>query len=458
MPINSFEDYPMSWRPKLRDNGTTKFQQLVGQLKDDIRTGKLLPGTKLPPQRELADFLDVSLSTITRVYKSCANEGLLRGSVGSGTYVAYDINTNIFEQPAYSTPHLIELGALTPETIQSEDAIALLKEMLQETDVRQLFQYNHEVASWQKDAAVKLIGKMGFSPDPGNILTASGAQNSIAAIFLGLFKPGDKLGTNRYVYPGLKSAANLFGVQLVPISEKNGEMTAEGIEYAVKNEKIKALYVMPDYQNPTTHTMSEKTRKMIAKAAESFNLFVIEDAINSLLSAHPLRPIAAEIPERTIYVISLSKTIMPSLRLAYLSVPKAFYKKLDNALYNLNLSQSSLLQELAARLILSGRVDELLETRRKGLKIRNQIVDEELEGFSVPGNEECINRWLLLPDGITGQQLEIEALQKGVHVYGSERFTVGSTSETAAARLSICSPPSLDELRAGLQIIKNIIK
>lgn len=457
MPVNSFDDYPMSWKPTLRNNGVPKYQQLVTQLKEDIRTGALLPGTKLPPQRELADYLDVSLSTITRVYKMCANQGLLRGNVGSGTYVTYDIDTNIFKQPAYSTPHLIELGALIPETIQGNDAIALLKEMIQETDVRFLFQYNHEVTSWQKDAAVKLIGRTGFFPDPDNILTASGAQNAMAAIFLGLFKPGEKIGTNMYVYPGLKSLANLFGVQLVPISEENGEMTAEGIEYAIRNEKIKALYVMPDYQNPTTHTMSEETRKMIAAVAERFDIFVIEDAINSLLSNHPIPPIAADIPERTIYVISLSKTILPSLRLAYMVVPKKFYQQMDHALYNLNLSQSSLLQELAARLILSGRVDELLKIRRKGLKIRNQIVDEELAGLTVIGNEECINRWLLLPKGISGQQLEMQALQSGVHIYGSERFTVGSTSEQAAARISICTPPSLEELRAGLKIIKKII-
>jgi DNA-binding transcriptional MocR family regulator len=458
MPVNSFDDYPMSWKPKLRDNGIPKYQQLAEQLKEDIRTGMLLPGTKLPPQRELADYLDVNLSTITRVYKICANQGLLRGNVGSGTYVAYDINTNIFKPPEYSTPHLIELGALTPETIQGDDAIALLKEMIRETDVRHLFQYNHEVASWQKNAAVKLIERTGFPPDPEHILTASGAQNSIAAIFLGLFKPGDKIGTNMYVYPGLKSAANLFGVRLVPITEENGEMTEEGIEYAVRNEKIKALYVMPDHQNPTTHTMSAKTRKGIAAAAERCDIFVIEDAINSLLSVRPIRPIASILPERTIYVISLSKAVLPSLRLAYLAVPNAFYKQIDNALYNLNLSQSSLLQELAARLILSGRVDELLETRRKGLTLRNRIVDEELAGLNVIGSEECINRWLLLPEGMSGQQLELEALQRGVHIYGSERFTVGSTSGTAAARISICTPPSLEELRAGLKIIKEIVQ
>jgi DNA-binding transcriptional MocR family regulator len=458
MPVNSFDDYPMSWRPTLHDNGIPKYLQLSEQLKEDIKTGKLLPGTKLPPQRELADFLDVNLSTITRVYKICANQGLLRGNVGKGTYVSYDINTNIFEPPAYSTPHLIELGALTPETIRGKDAIALLQEIMQETDARNLFQYNHEVASWQKEAAVKLIGRTGFSPDANTILTASGAQNSIAGIFLGLFHPGDKVGTDRYVYPGLKSAAKLFGVQLVPIAGKNGEMTAEGIEYAVRNEKIKALYVMPDYQNPTTHTMSLSTRKMIASVAERFGIFVIEDAINSLLSTHPIHPIASYIPERTIYVISLSKTIMPSLRLAYLAVPEAFYKQMENALYNLNLSQSSLLQELAARLILSGRVEELLETRRRGLRIRNHIVEEELTGLTVNGSEECINRWLLLPEGVSGRQFEAEALKRGVHIYGSERFTVGSTSDTAAARISICSPPTLEELRAGLKILKEIIE
>lgn len=68
MPVNSFETYPMSWRPsrrKIERRAQPFYKALAAQLMADIEKGKILPGTKLPPQRELADFLDVNVSTVS---------------------------------------------------------------------------------------------------------------------------------------------------------------------------------------------------------------------------------------------------------------------------------------------------------------------------------------------------------------------------------------------------------
>ena len=100
MPVNSFDDYPMSWRPTIDKTVKPYYVSLAKKLEEDIKRGLLLPGTKLPPQRELADFLDINVSTVVRAFKLCSNKGLLTSTVGSGTYVAYDVVTNIFDTPA----------------------------------------------------------------------------------------------------------------------------------------------------------------------------------------------------------------------------------------------------------------------------------------------------------------------------------------------------------------------
>ena len=61
MPVNSFENYPMSWKPILQRNKKALYLALAEELENDIHAGRLRPGTKLPPQRELADFLDICL-------------------------------------------------------------------------------------------------------------------------------------------------------------------------------------------------------------------------------------------------------------------------------------------------------------------------------------------------------------------------------------------------------------
>ena len=100
MSINSFDNYYMSWKPQLNRTNQPLYISLARQLENDIATGVLRPGTKLPPQRELADFLDINVSTVVRAFKLCSNKGLLTSTVGSGTYVAYDVVTNIFDTPA----------------------------------------------------------------------------------------------------------------------------------------------------------------------------------------------------------------------------------------------------------------------------------------------------------------------------------------------------------------------
>ena len=72
---------------------------IARQLESDIRNGDLLPGTKLPPQRGLADYLDVNVSTVSRAFGICSRKGLLGGTVGSGAFVAYDALAKINVAP-----------------------------------------------------------------------------------------------------------------------------------------------------------------------------------------------------------------------------------------------------------------------------------------------------------------------------------------------------------------------
>ena len=90
MPVNSFENYPMSWKPDISSMKPPLYKSLASAMEDDILNGILKPGDKLPPQRELADFLDINLSTITRAFKICELKGLISGHIGRGTYVSSD--------------------------------------------------------------------------------------------------------------------------------------------------------------------------------------------------------------------------------------------------------------------------------------------------------------------------------------------------------------------------------
>jgi DNA-binding transcriptional MocR family regulator len=353
---------------------------------------------------------------------------------------------------------VIELGSIFPENTLNNEIALYMKKMVLEPSFGDLFRYGHpEGTLWQKEAAVKLIEQANFKTDPQEILLASGGQNAIMAILAGLFKPGDKIGTDPVTYPGMKTAANMLGIQLVAIQQKNNEITQEGLLYACKNENLKGLYLIPDFHNPTTHTMSADTRKMIADVAQKENLIVIEDAIHSLLHENPLAPIAAYAPERVLYICSVSKVISPGLRLAFIVTPEAIKKKLSAALYNMNITVPPMMAELSARIINDGIAETILEKRRAYSREQNAIVNQYLGDYEILGAPECSFRWLIIPEHTTGKDFELRAYHAGVQVYGSERFAVGTVKPQSAVRMAITATENNARLREALKIIRTLL-
>lgn len=114
MPINSFENYPMNWKPDLSNTKPPIYLALVRQLEDDIKAGVLKPGTKLPPQRELTDYLDINLSTVSKAFKICEQKGFLSASVGNGTYISSDVTSDKFLFADKKTRHLLKWVGKTP--------------------------------------------------------------------------------------------------------------------------------------------------------------------------------------------------------------------------------------------------------------------------------------------------------------------------------------------------------
>ena len=75
------------WMPKLEGRTGPKYRAIADAIDEDVKTGVLSPGTRLPPHRDLADHLGVTVTTITRAYTEAARRGLTSGHVGRGTFI-----------------------------------------------------------------------------------------------------------------------------------------------------------------------------------------------------------------------------------------------------------------------------------------------------------------------------------------------------------------------------------
>lgn len=459
MPVNSFDNYPMTWKPDISTISGPLYKALADLLEEDIKNGVLKPGDKLPPQRELADFLDVNLSTISRTFKLCEQKGLISGEVGRGTYISSDANVNSTLLNPANTKNLIEMGATYPPYAQNKYVIKFIENMLRQSNSDKFLEYSSPCGTLaQKSSGAKWLKKINLNITEENILLASGGQNALCAVLSSLFQSGDRIGTDPLIYSGVKTLAKMLGIQLVPIMQEMNEMSPIALKNYCKNNELKGIYLIPDHQNPTTHSMSLKTRKEIAEVAKEYNLIVIEDGINSMLIENHIIPIAALAPEQTIYISSISKVLCAGLRVSFIAAPHIYQKTLESALYNINMMVSPFNAEIVHQLINSPIGDKIVRDRREMVLERSNLTYAILNGFDILGDKYCNFRWLMLPEGWNGKIFETCAKNAGVQVYCAERFAIGNTSVPAAVRISITAPKDLTELEKGLNIIKSILQ
>lgn len=457
MPVNSFENYPMSWKPEIdKNSGIPIYIELADTLKKDILEGRLAPGTKLPPQRELADFLDIHLSTITRAFKLCEQRGLICSVVGRGTFISSDAAVHGMLTIRESTEKIIEMGAILPNPDMEESITDYLKEIIVEPDFYKLMQYapvNYD--KLQIKAATRWFTYFGLKTGRENILFSSGSQNGIYAILSALFSSGDKIATTPVTYPGLKAAANSLGIQVVPLPINDSHITVEALEYVVKNQDVKGFYFIPDFNNPSGELMDIDTRKAVADFCNTRKLPFIEDSIYSLFLPNPLPPVSSFSPEYGIMIASVSKIMSPGLRLAVLHVPKKYYTKVAATLYSIIITPPALMMQLFTRIMNLGKFDKIRELRMKEVVERNRLFDRICSKVKSVGNDYCPLRWVFIPEERKGAPsvVEKQMLEEKIQLYAAERFVVGNSEVPRAVRVSLISEHNLDKYKTGLELI-----
>lgn len=455
LPINSFTNYPMSWKPELDHRDQPLYKALAQQLEMDIETGRLTPGTRLPPQRELADFLDINVSTVSKAFRLCSLKGLLSAQTGSGTFVAYDAGTNwrlALKPPAA----IIDMGPTVPDPSAAPILYTLLGDMLKEKN-DDWFSYQLEGdAPWQKDIAAKALHRAGLTTQPDQILLAPGGQTALVSLLSAFFRHGDRIAADDHTYPGLKETASLLGLELMPVPQDKDGLSPIALAALCERESIRGLYLIPTCHNPTTITMPAARRKDIAHLVRKYDLLLIEDGTYQLSS--PGEPaITNELPDRGLYFASLSKAVAPGLRTTYLSVPPALYSRASEALYSLSISVSPLLAELAARTLASGQLDTILKHRNLAMTRRDAILRAYIPSQYLEGSPTSLFRWLRLPAGWASSSFVSAAMKKGVALYGAEKFSIGKTRPAPAVRLSLSRPKDDADIEKAARILGELL-
>ena len=459
MPTNSFDNFFLSWTPDRSKLVRPCYLSLANALESDIISGKLAAGTPLPPQRELADFLDLNFTTVTRAYNLCREKGLIYGVVGKGTFVSP--RSGGVPGKSNAPLHPVELGIVTGFSHLRTPVIEATESVLKKGYIEELYSYAEPAGHLhQRAAGAHWMSRMDVQTDSEHTAIFSGAQNVISAALLSLFRLGDKLAVDEYTYPNLIGTAKLSHIQLVPVPGDAGGMIPEALRALCKKTRIAGLFLMPNCANPTTCTLSEKRKDELAEIILSHKLTLIEDDNTGtpLPGSTNYRSMFSRLPEQTIYVCNSTMALCSGLRVAFAAFPELFRTRLLNALFHLNIKTSSLDAEIMTELILSGRAGKILEQKSALAIERNRLFDTIFPNQLPPGAPAAFFRWLPLPKlKLNSMELEGELLRRNVSVYHARRFTVNRIPGDFL-RFAISTPHSLEELQKGLETVRSFLE
>jgi DNA-binding transcriptional MocR family regulator len=447
------------WSPSRLDDELPFYLAIAEALAADVASGKLPPGARLPSQRRLAEIIGVDLSTVTRALAECARRGLVEGTVGRGTYVTADTGAppSLARTERPREGSLIEMGLVLPLYVQEKDGIAAVRRALLNMDFERYLRYADPAGMAEhREAGAAWVRRAGVRAHPDDILVTSGSQNALACCLLALFAPGDCLAVDELTFPGLKTLARMQNVRLIPVAMDQSGMLPDALEQVCRREHPRGVFLMPDFQNPTTGSLPHERRLAIARIVERFNLILIEDdAYGHTAGRH--KALSSLAPEHAIYLGGTSKVFGAGLRISFVACPGRFRSQLENAILSTVWMASPLNAALVAAVIAGGAADRIVEAKTREAAARTALALRTFSASTLRTRASGFFAWLTLPPGWSGREFELAAQEAGVRVFGAERFAVGGRAAPAAVRLSLTGPETRQELARGLDALAQVI-
>ncbi len=445
-----------SWIPSLTGKSGPIYQQIADAIADGIKSGELAPKTRLPPQRDLAWKLKVTVGTVSRAYLAAEQKGLLSGEVGRGTFVkppATAPSVALYQPPADGMVDLSINAALS--NYHGAMLERALSEIAAQRGLESLLVYMTTV--WQtphKEAARRWLAQSGVHAAPERIVLTNGAHQAIAVAFAALPQPGASALTDRFTYPGIIDNARVFGHPLLGVEGDSEGMVPDLLERAAAESGAKTVFLQPTIHNPSTRTMSEQRRRDIIAVARRRELLLVEDDVYGLLPADRPPPIAALAPDITVYISSASKSFAPGLRIGWMLGPERYAQALGETRYTLSGQLPGLSFEVARRWIESGVALDLMRRMRAETAARQRLAAERLAGLAVDAAPNAFHLVVHLPQPWRREEFVAAALARGVLIAPISAFAVGQAPAPHAVRVSIAAAPDQASLARALGVIR----
>ena len=344
-----------------RESAVPMIRQLYGRIRENILSGRLQSGFRLPSSRQLASQLGISRNVVLEAYDLLYAEGFLAAKQGAGTYVAHGASfagpTRMASPPVEKVnmgydcpPGIINFRAGTPhlKMFPAKLWLQMVREALQ-MPAEQMLAYGHPEGRSELRRAIcdYVVSQREVLCHPEQIVITAGTTQAIGiACRLLLGKLRDVVledPITRDIQLILKSQ----GAILHPVAVDSDGMRTEELPSGLNPAFV---YVTPSHQFPIGGTMPIQRRIELLHYAEKTGAYLIEDDYDSefRFDGPPLSSLHGLHPDRVVYIGTFSKTLCPAIRIGYLVLPPQLINLGRNSKW-----QSDLHNEITSQLALA---------------------------------------------------------------------------------------------------------
>lgn len=323
------------------------------------------------------------------------------------------------------------------------------------------------------DAFVTLNDGRGIRAPREHILVTTGSQQGLDLVARTLLDPGDVVLLELPSYTGAISAFRNVQASLVGVKQDIDGIDIEDLQavYArVKAEggRVKFLYLIPNFQNPAGKLLSLAKRRALLEWANREHVLIVEDDpyndlyFEDVTTGADTRPIKADDADgRVIYLSSLSKTLAPAFRTAWVTAEPTFIAKFDAAKQAADLCTGNLDQRIVYEAITRGVLARQIPQLRRYYQDKRTVMETSLRRelgdlLSWPAPRGGFFLWAKLPDGMDSQTLLARALKLGVIFVSGHAFFVDGSGNNYI-RLSF-SLPDHAAIEQGILRLSRAIK
>ena len=439
------------WLPKLESRRGPVYRAIADALDEDVQNGALRAGMRLPPHRDLADHLGVTVTTITRAYAEASRRGLTSGYVGRGTFIR---GNEAEERSPEAAPFDLSINILMPDKeVANLQPRLFQRRVLPWTQIlgyipsRGHLRHRQAMAAW--------LARGGLIVEPDHIVLTAGAQHSLSVALSALLKPNDTLLMEELTYSGARAIAHQQHLKIRAVAMDAEGIRPDALEAACRSTRARALYCMPRLQNPTSAIMSDRRRRQIAAIAEKYRLTVVEDDVYGFVSPEKA-PLAALIPHRTVYVTSLSKSLFPGMRLGCVSAPPELLESITGAVWASMIMASPIGADLLSGWIEDGTAARIAEWKRHEFAARQAMARRLFEGERMQTHPSSPHIWMQLPSRWSSESFAAQTRARGVILNASTQFSVAD-QPARAVRVCLGPPRTRPGMEQALTIIRQTL-